>query len=388
MLVDGAAMRFSYEGLVVEAHCSDRSHLDWLEEFVSPHFELENDRAPHCRVSLIFDTARFDELARKGPSGEKAAAFVLDNSVIALPIWNAEEAKQVVFDGKFEVFYLVDDQRVTLLARKNRLSVRTPFMRVVREFAMNHAQNAGAFFLHASSFAVGERAVIIAGPKNMGKTTLLMYALHDPSTRYLTNDRLLVSSGEGGFRLRGMPTILSVREGTFELLLGLRPALFKRRFHFRSTLMEAAEAKSPPARAWADGRMGLTAAQACALLGKQLVSEARPVSLLFPRITHREGSIDFLEISGQSVADRLFDCVFGAKHRNVVSDVFNPPDRSPGCSRSDLHRLCGELTAAVDCFECHLGQHAYVEASSPPEFVGRALNGKVAKREGRSNAAL
>jgi len=381
-------MRFSYEGLVVEAHCPDRSHLAWLEEFVSPHFELEKGGASHCRVSLIFDKARFDEVASKGPSGEKAAAFVLDNSVVVLPLWNAEDAKRVVFDGKFELFYLVDDQRVTLLARENRLTVRTPFMRVVREFAMNHAQNAGAFFLHASCFAVGDRAVIIAGAKNTGKTTLLMYALHDPSTRYLTNDRLLVSSGEGGFRLRGMPTILTVRERTFELLPGLRPSLFKRRFNFRSTLEEASEAKSPPPRAWEDGRMGLTAAQACALLEKQLVPEARPVAVLFPRITHREGSIDLFEVSGESAADRLLDCVFGARHLDVVSDLFNPPVPSSGCSPSDLHRLCRELTATVDCFECRLGQDAYLEEFSAQELVGRALYGRFAKRKGRSNAAL
>jgi hypothetical protein len=311
----------------------------------------------------------------------------LDDSVVVLPLWSAKDAKRVVFDENFEIFYLVDDERVTLLARKNRLNVRTPFMRVVREFAMNHARRAGSFFLHASSFTVGERAVIIAGPKNAGKTTLLMYALHDPSTRYLTNDRLLVCSDEAGFRLRGMPTILSVRERTFELLPELRSGLFERRYHFRSTLKEAAEAKSPSPRPWADGRIGLTAAQACELLESRPVAEARPGALLFPRITHGEGSIELSEISGQSAADRLFDSLFGVKHLNVGSDVFNPPGSSRGCGRSELRRLCLELTTAVDCYDCQLGQRAYSEASAAREFVGRAVNGRVANRKGGSNAA-
>ena len=388
MPVDDAAVRFSYEGLVVEVRCSDPSHLDWVEEFVSPQFAREDRGSPHCRLSLIFDENRFDEIASRGPSGEKAAAFVLDNEVVALPLWCAEDAKRVVFDGKFEVFYLVDGQCVTLLARENRRNLRTPLMRVLREFAMNHAQNAGGFFLHASSFAVEDRGVVIAGPKNAGKTTLLMYALHDPTTRYLTNDRLLVSAGEAGFRLHGMPTILSVREHTFELLPRLRPVLRGRRFHFRSTLKEAADVKSPPARPWADGRMGLTAAQACALLEKQRVSQARPTALLFPRITHREGSIELVEIPAEAAADRLFESVFGARHLNVVSDVFNPPGRSYGCSRSDLRRLCLELTNAVDCFECHLGQRAYVEGSSAQEFVDRVLNGRTARWKGGANVAL
>ena len=153
MPVDDAAVRFSYEGLVVEVRCSDPSHLDWVEEFVSPQFAREDRGSPHCRLSLIFDENRFDEIASRGPSGEKAAAFVLDNEVVALPLWCAEDAKRVVFDGKFEVFYLVDGQCVTLLARENRRNLRTPLMRVLREFAMNHAQNAGGFFLHASSFS-------------------------------------------------------------------------------------------------------------------------------------------------------------------------------------------------------------------------------------------
>jgi hypothetical protein len=387
MPVDGAAVRLSYEGFSAEVRCADRSHLDWLEEFVSPHFETDDGGASHRLVSLIFDEDRFDEIARRGPSGAHASAFVLDDAVVVLPVWKAEGSERVLFDEKYRVFYLVDGERVTLLARKNRLNVRTPLMRVVREFAMNHAQRAGSFFLHASSFAVGERAVVIAGPKNAGKTTLLMYALQDPATRYLTNDRLLVSFDEAGFRLRGMPTILAVREGTFELFPELRSDVFGRGFHFRSTLKEAEHGKSPSPRPWEDGRLGLTPAQTCALLDRRPVAEARPGALLFPRITHREGSIELREIRGASAADRLLDSLFGAKHLGAVSEVFDLPGGSPERERSELRRLCLELTVAVDCFDCALGRGAYSGSHSAREFVGRAANAWTANRKGGSHAA-
>ena len=116
-----------------------------------------------------------------------------------------------VFDAQFDGVYEIEprESRVTVVTTPGNVRVRASLLRVVREFAMNHSHGRG-LFLHASAVATEGGALVIAGPKAAGKTTLLTYLLSDRAGHYLSNDRVLVTEPSRRMLLRNMPTVVRV----------------------------------------------------------------------------------------------------------------------------------------------------------------------------------
>jgi hypothetical protein len=88
--------------------------------------------------------------------------------------------------------------------------------------------------VHAAAVEVDGRALLIAGPKGSGKTTLSLHLLRSGRCRAIANDRSFVGAAGERFEVRGMPTAVKLRPPTVaefpELVRGLphvdRPYLY------------------------------------------------------------------------------------------------------------------------------------------------------------------
>jgi hypothetical protein len=173
-------------------------------------------------------------------------------------------------------FYRVAEsgRTVELVSANGNANIRTPLMRVVRELAMNRCAIRSQLVLHAAAARASDRAIVIAGKTNAGKTTLLTYLLAHPVLRYLANDRVVVDlSGDPGL-VRGMPSVVTLRRGTLARFPQLRQQLRVRGYDLRLTPDEVAHRSAAPRR-FRDGRYGLSPRQFCALLGTQPVPTTR-----------------------------------------------------------------------------------------------------------------
>ena len=366
-----AGTTFQFSGLRVRASSSDPSHLSWLEEFICPQFQVV-DEAPDCNVVLTEDSGGYEELLRRGPrpGAPQLDCFALDGGVVALPVWSSPDAERTVFDEKFGVFYVAGPSQgeIGILSAHRNLRARIPLMRVVREFAMGHAQAAGQLALHGSSFAVGDRGVVVAGPSRAGKTTLLIQALRRGGARYLSNDRVLISGIDADPVLRGMPTIVTIRKSTLELFPDLERRLLESSHHHRLTIRETAQRPPRPPQLWEDGRFGLTPAQFCHLLGVAAVAKASARAILLPRVTGERGGIELEPISAQAAADRLVRALFAATSGRRSSDLCQLAGEGGETDPITLERLCHQLAWKVDCFECRMGLDAYDGDPSTAHF--------------------
>ena len=355
----------------------DRGHLQWLEEFLTPHFGRRAGE-PDCQVFVNEDEEQFAALRLSGPHADSGLldCFALDSSVVRLPVWRASEGTTTIFDEKFDVFYSLnaDDPRtVTLITRRHNLGARVAMMRVVRELTMNHVQRIGGLFLHAAALAVRGRGVVIAGQRAAGKTTLLIHLLRHPGARYVSNDRALVSFHPATVALRGMPTIVTVRPRTLALFPSLRERLLASGYHPRLSLAEVAAAPLQTPRPWGDQRFGLSPAQFRALLATEAVADCQLSTLLLPRITNQPGTVRLTELSPEVAAERLSLALFGAGSWRKSSDVFTVPDQPPPPDETELARRCSRLTSQVRCVECALGLEAYERAELAGELLDEVL---------------
>jgi hypothetical protein len=197
--------------------------------------------------------------------------------------------------------------------------------------------------------------------------------LERPGARFLTNDRVIVSLDEPRLRLRGMPTVITIRPSMLDLFPGVARRLASACYDHRLTLREAQSRRCGPPRPWSDGRIGLSPAQFCDLLAVTPTPQAEPCALLFPHITRQTGGCVLRALPPRVAGDRLTEALFAARWLERHSDLFVLPRNSPAAEATSLAQLCQQLAAALPCLECRLGTEAYDPRSSAGDVIERAM---------------
>jgi hypothetical protein len=341
-------------GIVVES--VNRDHQTWLGEFLEPHFEPGTTAAHTWRIGVVEDHGRYLAALDAGPDAGSLDAFALDAGPLSLPRWRGADTR--LFDAKRQLFYEIDARSldVTILSAPGNAQVRSALMSVARELATNHAQRAGGLLLHASAFSAGGRAVLVAGPKRAGKTTMLVHAMRTGTLQYMANDRVMVWPGVP-IRSRGVPTVVRRRAGTLDLFPALADRLRGAANDYRLTLDEAAAGSPAEARS---GARRLSAAQFCHVLGVTACAEGETAAVIFPQITgEADGGISLHRLTRAEVGARLEATVFGARSGRWTSDAFSSLDGPPPPDRDAIVRRCRVLADGVPGFECRLGSTAY-----------------------------
>jgi len=334
-------------------------HVEWLRDCLEPHFCAQAAHSGDWRVAFAADPDAYRALAsqRRAP-GDEIPFFTLDSRLVALPRWNDRgTGDTVAFDAEFDVFYTVRRERreVDVLATDLRPWGRVALLRVVRELAMEEAVTAGGVFLHAAAFERDGIAYAIAGPKNAGKTTLLIHALTSGGTRFVANDRVLLVPSAHGHEVRGMPTLVNVRAGT--------RAFFARHFDPHGFGPDSGclthaerEAERHCTVARRDEAMILNPRQFAESLGTLASTGGRLGAILFPVISAAHEGIEIAELPRAAARDHLASALFPSVSRSHSQSAFG--GRPPGESfeRNRLSELAAER---IPMLRCSLGRNAY-----------------------------
>jgi hypothetical protein len=368
---------FSYNGLTIRVSSDDASHLNWLEEFLDPQFEINQGFSHDCKVVLTADTQQYEDMLEKGaqPDGKQIDCFALESGVVRLPLWASGGNDPIIFDERFGAFYAVNQgiAEIRILTANSDNRARTSLMRVVRELAMNHSRRTGSLIIHGSGFVVEGRGVLIAGPKRAGKTTLLIHVLRQGTSQYLSNDRVVVSFERERPTLRGMPTIVALREGTLEMFPHLYYRLLVGSLRYLDSRSETTQSSPPHIRPGKDRRFNLSPWQLCELLQVGSRAQGEAQALLFPRVTGEAGTVELEQLSPEAAAVRLSKSLFGAGPALLVSTVFALSGNDVRPAQATLESLCLRLTSQARCYECRLGEEAFQSEDSVAMFLRHVM---------------
>jgi len=231
-------------------------------------------------------------------------------------------------------------------------------MRVVRETLLNAVLRDGAALdLHAAAFALGGRAVLIAGDKGSGKTTFLLHAMASAGADLVANDRVLVEIDDSRADATGVPTIVTIRPRTLDLLPFLRRHADERPASLLESELASGggfpEGESVPTRDFA-----LAPSQLAARVGRLRVRGGPVACVIFPVVSAEARARECRRLSGTDAVERLRRCFYGSRAVLRPRTVFE--SWSDWNARLDDQAAMAELLAArVPCVECHLGLDAY-----------------------------
>lgn len=364
---------YCFEGVAVEVAAGDAATAEWLDEALAPWVAAPVAAGGH-RIELLRaqDPLRALGLAAGRPAEATRACFALDSRVLAYPAW-PQGANVVLEDARYASFLEVGRTRTRVVGSPQAVAPRIPLMRAVREVAAAAQHGApDRLELHAAAFAVGERTLLVSGPKQAGKTTLLLHVLATGKARLVGNDRASVRWEASGSRASasGVPTFVRIRPSTLamfpELARGL-PARVPPYYYSLRELGEPARLAQAPS---GDGHLVLTTAQLCRQTGVTACSGGSLAAVLLPEHASdtREWSLERLDPAAAS--RMLLAHRYGADPRLRPRTVFE--ELVGGDARSEVveRELAARLAAQVPVYRCRMGH-----TSAPdPASAGRLLD--------------
>jgi len=234
----------------------------------------------------------------------------------------------------------------------------------VRELALSRLRLQDGLLLHGAALASSARGIIIAGPKEAGKTTLAIHALRAPGARFVANDRVWLDLVGEPMRLRGVPTMIAIRPPTLDYFPEIRERLRAAGYGHALTIGEARAARRPT-----ETRPSVTAAQLCDVLGVEPVAEARLWSIVFPQVSGEPGGIELERLAPAAATRRLAASLFHATDPAQVSEAFPPPEGARVPDAVTLHERCAAVAARVPCYDARLGRDSYGDPRSAEALV-------------------
>lgn len=351
-----AAATFAWGPARFELRCDRSADLAWLESFLRPWF----DRAPPptCdhRLLLVHDAAAFRrmESAYRAAATSAVACFSLDGAIVMNPGWTTDQGV-CVFDEPLRAFYLYCDTTTTILTPPGEIRARFAAVRILRELTLARLAAVPSLSLHGGAFELGGRAVIVAGPKRAGKTTLLAYLLLAGRCRFIANDWVTVlataSEDPAPPMARGMPTVVRVREGSAALVRGLSGRLSSAGSFLLHPEDDPDEIAAQPVSPARPGETYLRPADFASRLGARVVAGAPLAAIFFQRPSG--GAEPILRRVDPGRGRRLLErCRYGRRTRRSGPTLFGaaPGPLSEGHLARTLER--------VPLFEISIPGHA------------------------------
>lgn len=384
-----AAFRFG--AATIDVELDEAGTARWLAEFLTPWFAATLPGRGDLVVRMTRSADRAAALAGRQQEARlrPVPCFRLDRSLACCPGWVEPDGATIAADPEYRCYYRVLGREVEVIAAPHDPLARIGLMRVVRELAIQPvASEPETVDLHAAAFVFRGSAVLLAGGRHQGKTTLLAHALASGEAALMANDRVMID----GISLlaQGVPTVVAVRERTERLFPALPRGLPR-----RATLLHAGELASADAgRIAAGARLVLSPAQFAGQLAAPLEPRAPAGAIVFPEIAADEPAWSLQPLSPEEGARRLMDAIYAPHAGPAVQTVF--PDAlqhapaapvrdghdEPGLAASRLDHgrrmrtACERLAAVVPMLQCRLGPDAYRDGAGvwlrtlPPAGTG------------------
>jgi hypothetical protein len=350
-----------YEGSLVRVESDDRASLAWLQEFLTPWFEVATGATGGVLVRYRADARAYAALESAARRADRrlVPCFVLDTEVVRLPA-HEEAGERVLHDEDHGCFLRFGPGVLEVVADPSSPSRRLPLLRAVREAAVEPLRaRTERLTLHAAAAACDDGVVLLGGGKGSGKTTLLVHALASGrgAAAFVGNDRVVLALDEEPVRVRGTPTVVTIRPGTVErfpaLARGVAAAPRTSQLS-RAEMREALAARGP----FSSGeRLRLAPAQLCDALRVGAVAGGRLAAVVVCRVDPGATGIEVEPLAGAAATAALEECAYGRGAGDVSSTAFSDLLGTAAGPCPPPAALAGRAPV----LRCRLGPSAYDE---------------------------
>ncbi len=354
MKVAGERTAYHFGTTNIDVYIRDPDTARWLMEFVSPWFNGGEPTGTGPCIEIVHSSKRFSDLVHREKKIhlQDLPCFALDSKLVSRPGWTEPDGTTLISDKDCQCYYRLRHNHVEIISLPPDTRPRTALMRILRELMTSGAAAQTVMLdLHAAAFVFNGCAILLAGDKRCGKTTLLTHVLTSPDTALIANDRVMVDNS--GFQAHGIPTITKMREGTEKMFPQIADISPRRAYIYH-------EGELTSARYSEDGA-GRPLLLSLAQFARQMNSITKPTApigaIIFPHISSSISEFSMDRLSPSEAATNLRRSIYGMRSSEHTATIFQdmtgvPLKRGP---------MVDQLANAVPAFRCVLGSKAYEE---------------------------
>jgi hypothetical protein len=359
---------FSFAGWTTAVSSNDPDVLQWLAEFLSPWLTVGNEPICDYRLDFHVDRCGYDEMrGTVGTSPSRhAESFVRDGQEVLYPVWSHSDSRETMVLDDVQVIYRLArlKRHVQILASAGAGRSRIAVMRAIRELLIVAHRARGALLIHGAAVAVGDRVVILAGPRHTGKTTLLLHLLLARKGRLVANDRVFVWPERDRFVALGVPTIVSLRPGTLRMLPAVADRLANSGFAWSLARAEVGQAP---------GRPNISPVQLCGLLGVEPSPGGPLAAIVFPTPAQHD-LLHVERLNGQAAVDAVTTAMFGGVGPWKTAGLWLDPSFEDRPGATDTQIRCVAMAEKVPMFACKIGPRVLATPPALVEIVGSLID--------------
>ena len=373
----------SYPNATVRINCTDSTDLQWLLSYFNGE-----QRTLGLLVDYTINLERSDELHQHlwsffgdGQNKQQFPAFNFDTHTIYLPLCGLHNHAKVYFDKEFNSFYLVDDNEksIRVIGLNGRFWVRNAVANIVLEIIAAQHLIAPYIIMHAAALMFNQKAILICGPKNSGKSSLLIHMLQEAEA-VLSNDRTIVELCQNDESIHacatGIPTLIKLRRGVRSLF----PDFFS---HYPDNLRLASMnpgemAKANPERTYPsdDGRILMHPQQFSSLFGLHYAHTSNVAAIVFPQVQADENlGIHISRLEMSKGRQSLLNGRFRASTEEYKGSIFLPDNYhtsiSLAAAQESQDKLIDTMLTHIPLYTCLLGKKAYQRSEQINEILTR-----------------
>jgi hypothetical protein len=346
----GTRLTLALAGARVAVHSQVPDVLEWVEEALAPSFQPVEADELDVLVEVRNDPPR-DPLQ----STELLPCFAFESGLVSLP-GRADGDSFILEDGSWGIRISIEPGRVSIWELGTRGLLRSTVLRVVRELALVQALGCVAF----------------AGPKLAGKTTTAARIASRMDASIIANDRVLLGGGGPKCTVTGVPTLVSVRPATLELLPDQFRTVPDVDRPSRLTLAEYRVAGENLGLVRAPRALYLTPPQLAHELGSTLIGSAPLACLAVISLAPEVSEFALHPISGDEAAEAIDRFSFGLPADSSERTVF---DRAVNRAASLPPSAPVPGLDGVRAFRLSVGE-GFLSSAAAPERLMCALFGQ------------
>ena len=213
--------------------------------------------------------------------------------------------------------------------------------------------------LHAASVEHRGRALLIAGPKGAGKTTLSFHLMRSHRCHLIANDRSFAGCEAAAPAVSGMPTVIRIRPPTLarfpELRNGVPPVARPYLYNLAELDTASRSEESPDAVDFM-----LAPNQLAARLGAGTRAAAPLGAIVFPQVCSEEATWALEPLAAEDVVAGIYANLYGAANGERPATSF---EELGGGQHHPSRRLVTAIAAGVAGYRLRLGHNAYADAT-------------------------
>ena len=351
---------YNFNGINFHCITDDQNNIDALEEYLGPYENTDFDLSRYFKISAFADNTLYSSLLEYKVSLPLRKIEIYSNEFY----WEYSDNDLDVYfpetDTSGAIIISINKKIFILVTRVEDPLRKIYCMRIIRPIIRSTSEHDGGILFHAGAVCNNNYGILIPGASSSGKTTLVLAMCYLLKGEYISNDRTILHSNNGGLLVQAWPAPVKLGLGTllnFDGIVDLlsrynlfRDQILNKRYFNGNSVKDLIKYHS-------DLKLEITPLELKKIVSLRVISSASLKFILFPHLTTNSNSVNLYETDSKDTKKKLMENVCSPYDPFFVEDWLKVGDIEREMVETNANDICDNIVHNVRGFVVEIGMN-------------------------------